>query len=306
MSNINILEGTSEEEMADIIFSLNKKAKNIRDEQRDMVYRQSKKITKSNKSKIRNEIKYLKQRKYEYYEQKDLLLNTYFDPTEIHKQTLTTKEYEYVSNMNGVNLDLLMKKTFSKYFAFAFLDEKFQKKMKTVKVCGRDVKTNCYCFNDIIEDESIKESILRNIEYKLDNIVIKGNKIYIPYYTKKEVFETLDIIFAHNLWNGKKIEKPPYFKNIIEFGNIKIARKTNIVGSENKYYLFYKIDNHSFHQPLSKEDLNKYSHLEIKQVELNTKGENVDNLVKEIKIKEEIDIAKTINNNNFKKEIFFI
>ena len=292
MANYNMLEQTTEQEMADIIFSLNKKAKNIRDEQRSMIYKQSKKLTKSNKNKIQNEIQNLKMQKFEYYEQKDLLLSTYFEPIEIHKQTLTTKEYLYVSNIKGINLDLLMTKTFGKYFFFTFLDEKFQKKVKTVKSYGKDIKTNCYCFNDIILDEEIKENILKDIKMKLETLVIKGNKIYIPYFTKQEVFETLDMIFIHNLWNGKKIKKPPYYKKVLEFGNIKIARKTNIIDSEDRYYLFYKIDNHSFHQPIDKDNLKEYSNLEIKNVELNTKGENVDNLVEEIKIREEINLSK--------------
>ena len=282
----------NESQMADILFTLNKTAKNLRDKQRGIVYKKKKKITKSNKGKISSQIQDLKQQKYDCYEKKDLLLTTYFDPICIHKQSFKNKSYEYVSNMKGINLDKLMQKTFKKYFFKTFLDEKYQKKVKTIEINGSTYKTTCYCFNDIIEDEEIINKICNNISYKLENILIKGNKIYIPYYTKDNVYKELDSIFIRNLWNGKHIDKPRFFKNILEFGNIKIARKINILDEEDKYYLYYKIDDHSFHKPIKKEELENYKNLEIKEVELNTKGENVDNLVEKSVIQEELNKLK--------------
>lgn len=280
----------NESQMADILFTLNKTAKNLRDKQRGIVYK--KKITKSNKGKISSQIQDLKQQKYDCYEKKDLLLTTYFDPICIHKQSFKNKSYEYVSNMKGINLDKLMQKTFKKYFFKTFLDEKYQKKVKTMEINGSTYKTTCYCFNDIIENEEIINKICNDISYKLENILIKGNKIYIPYYTKDNVYKELDSIFIRNLWNGKHIDKPRFFKNILEFGNIKIARKVNILDEEDKYYLYYKIDDHSFHKPIKKEELENYKNLEIKEVELNTKGENVDNLVEKSVIQNELNKLK--------------
>ena len=53
----------NEVEVADILFSLNKKAKNIREQQRNICYRKKKKITKSNKGEIRNTLNNLRDRK---------------------------------------------------------------------------------------------------------------------------------------------------------------------------------------------------------------------------------------------------
>lgn len=282
----------NETQMADILFTLNKTAKNLRDKQRGIVYKKNKKITKSNKGKINSQIENLKQQKFDCYEKKDLLLTTYFQPICIHKECIKNKTYEYISNMKGINLDKLMEKTFKKYFFRAFLDEKYQKKVKTININGRTYKTTCYCFNDIIVDKEIIDNICLDISYKLENILVKGNKIYIPYFTKEDVYRKLDFIFTKNLWNGKHIEKPMFFKTVLEFGNIKIARKVNIVDVEEKYYLYYKIDNHSFHKPIKEGELENYKNLEIKEVQLNTKGENVDNLVERDVIQEELNKLK--------------
>ena len=75
----------NETEMAKILFSLNKKAKNIREEQRDLVYRKTRKITKTNKGAIETQINNLRNQKFSYYKEKDELLRTYFSPICIHK-----------------------------------------------------------------------------------------------------------------------------------------------------------------------------------------------------------------------------
>lgn len=285
-----------EGEMADIIFSLNKRAKNMRDKQRNIVYKKNNKLTKSNKGKIKAEIADLKEKKFEFYEQKDLLLSTYFEPICIHKQTLTTKNYEYLSNMKYVDLNSFMQLNFGKYFSFNFLNEKYQKKPKTIEINGRKIKTNCYYFNNIITNEELILDICNEIDRKIPNILVKGTKIYIPYFSKTSLFKELDFIFVKNLWNGKHIEKPKYFKKILEFGNIKISRKTNIIDSADKYYLFYKIDNHSFHKPINISELNNYPNLEIKEVKLDTKGEDVSELIKDDIVQKELNKINIKNN----------
>lgn len=295
-NEVKNMSGVSEEEMADIIFSLNKKAKNLRDEQREITYKKKKKITKSNKGKVQKEVASLKEQKNEYYEQKDLLLTTYFEPVCIHKQHLEIKQYEYISNMKDVDLEKLMGKNFGMYFHSNFLEMKFQKKMKMVEVNGEMARTNCYCFNDIITNEHTKERILADIDCKLNGLIfVKGSRIYIPYFAKPKTYEKLDCIFAKYLWDGRKIEKPKGFKKIMEFGNVKIAKKTIIVDSLDKYYLLYKVDDHSFHKPIEKCELENYNQLEIIDVLLDTKGEDVQDLVEDDLISKELEKLKDLN-----------
>ena len=51
-----------------------------------------------NKGEIRNTLNTLREQKFSYYEEKDKLLATYFEPTCIHKAQHFTREFEYVHN----------------------------------------------------------------------------------------------------------------------------------------------------------------------------------------------------------------
>lgn len=278
----------NEVEVADILFSLNKKAKNIREQQRNICYRKKKKITKSNKGEIRNTLNNLREQKFSYYKEKDKLLATYFEPICIHKAQHYTREFEYVHNMKEcVDIESFMKMNFKSSFFKNFLEEKYQKKIKTIVIQNQELKTKMYIFNDLIHDESLKERILDEIDRTFSEVLIKGDKIYIPIYRKNDFYKKMDFIFVKHLWNGKKIQKPSFFKNILEIGNIRIAQKENIVSTQDRYYLFYKINNHSFHKPIHQEELVNYQNLPIENVKINTKGENEDNLMddREIQIK---------------------
>lgn len=270
----------NEAEVADILFTLNKKAKNIREQQRSITYRKQKKITKSNKGEIKNTLNSLRQQKFSYYEEKDKLLTTYFEPTCIHKAQHYTKEFEYVHNMkDSVDVNSLMRRNFKSYFFRNFLEEKYQKKMKTIQIETQTFKTNMFVFNDLIQDEDLKSKILDEIDRTFSEVIVRGEKIYIPFFRKEAFYNKMDFIFVKHLWNGKKIQRPPHFKNILEFGNIKIAQKENIVDVQDKYYLFYKIDEHSFHKPIKKEELVNYPNLPIENVKINTKGEDEEHLM---------------------------
>ncbi len=270
----------NEAEVADILFALNKKAKNVREQQRNIVYRKKKKVTKSNKGEIKNTLNSLRQQKFSYYEEKDKLLTTYFKPVCIHKAQHYTKEFEYVHNMkDSVDVESLMRRNFRSYFFKNFLEEKYQKKMKMMQIGTQNLKTNMYVFNDLIQDESLKAEILEEVGRTLPDILIKGEKIFIPFFRKESFYQKMDFIFIKHLWNGKKIQKPPYFKTILEFGNIRIAQKENIVDIQDKYYLFYKIDEHSFHKPITEDELKNYPELPIENVKINTKGEDENHLM---------------------------
>ena len=194
--------------------------------------------------------------------------------------------------MKGVDLENLMKKNFRSYFFFNFLDEKYQKKMKTIKIDEREYKTNLFQFNEFITDKEIVTKILNEIDRTFEEVLIKGNKIYIPFFRKDEFYKKMDFIFVKHLWNGKRLIKPPKFKTIMIFGNIRIAQKTNIVSSDDKYYLFYKVDEYSFHSPIEKEELEKYKDLEIKEVIMNTKGEDTNKLMDDFEIEEKLNQLK--------------
>lgn len=280
----------NETEVADILFSLNKKAKNIREQQRSITYRKQKKITKSNKGEIKKTLNNLRQQKFLYYEEKDKLLTTYFEPTCIHKAQHYTKEFEYVHNMKDcVDVESLMRRNFKNYFFRNFLEEKYQKKMKTIKVETQVLKTNMYVFNSLIKDDELKEKILDEIDRTFSEVLVKGEKIFIPFFRKDSFYNKMDFIFVKHLWNGKRIQKPPYFKTILEFGNIKIAQKENVISIQDKYYLFYKIDEHSFHKPITVEELENYPNLPIENVKINTKGEDEEHLMDDREIQNKLN-----------------
>ena len=280
----NLAQVDFEEEMADILYSLNKKAKNMRDAQKKIVFAKHSKSTKSNKGKFSNKIQEVKDKKNTYYEQKDALLSTYFEPICIHKEVLTIKTYTHLSNMRGVNLEELMKRKLANKFAFNFIEEKYQKKNKQLVAYNRKMNSRCYCFNDIIEDENIIENICLDIQQRYPEILIKGNKIYIPCYLKMSI----DDIFIKNLWNGKCLEDNIDYEKVLKFDEIEISRKTFHSDYDTRYYLFYKIDNHSFHKPIDRDDLIKYAHLNIVNVSLNTKGDCEKNLFRDDEIKEKL------------------
>lgn len=280
----------NEAEVADILFALNKKAKNIREQQRSITYRKQSKVTKSNKGKIQNKLNSLRQQKFSYYEEKDKLLTTYFEPTCIHKTQHYTKEFEYVHNMkDSIDVNALMKMNFRSYFFRNFLEEKYQKKMKMIQVNTQNLKTNMFVFNDLIQDDELKSEILKEIELTFPEVLIRGEKIYIPFFRKEAFYNKMDFIFVKYLWNGKKIQKPPHFNTVLEFGNIRIAQKENIVKTEDKYYLFYKIDEHSFHKPINKEELVNYPNLPIENVKINTKGEDENHLMDDRELYEKLN-----------------
>lgn len=280
----------NEAEVADILFALNKKAKNVREQQRSITYRKQSKVTKSNKGKIQNKLNSLRQQKFSYYEEKDKLLTTYFEPICIHKTQHYTKEFEYVHNMkDSIDVNALMKMNFRSYFFRNFLEEKYQKKMKMIQVNTQNLKTNMFVFNDLIQDNELKSEILKEIELTFPEVLIRGEKIYIPFFRKEAFYNKMDFIFVKHLWNGKKIQKPPHFKTVLEFGNIRIAQKENIVKTEDKYYLFYKIDEHSFHKPINKEELVNYPNLPIENVKINTKGEDENHLMDDRELYEKLN-----------------
>lgn len=279
----------NETEVADILFSLNKKAKNIREQQRNICYRKKRKITKSNKGEIQNTLNSLREQKFSYYEEKDKLLDTYFEPICIHKAQHCTREFEYIHNMKDcVDVETFMKMNFKSSFFKNFLEEKYQKKVRTITIQNREFKTKMYIFNDLIKDEELKQKILEEVDRTFPEVLIRGDKIFIPIFRKDEFYKKMDSIFVKYLWNGEKIQRPPYFKYVLEIGNIRIAQKENIVSSQDRYYLFYKIDNHSFHKPIPEKELVNYSELPIENVKINTKGENEEKLMDDKEIQDRL------------------
>ena len=177
---------------------------------------------------------------------------------------------------------------FKSSFFKNFLEEKYQKKVRTITIQNREFKTKMYIFNDLIKDEELKQKILEEVDRTFPEVLIRGDKIFIPIFRKDEFYKKMDSIFVKYLWNGEKIQRPPYFKYVLEIGNIRIAQKENIVSSQDRYYLFYKIDNHSFHKPIPEKELVNYSELPIENVKINTKGENEEKLMDDKEIQDRL------------------
>ena len=255
-------------EMSDMLYSINKKAKNLRDKQIDMVRHILPYKTKSNKKKLETEFKEIEEQKNKYYEQKDYILKTYFEPECIHREVLEYNQYEYISNFQGVNVNQFMEESFYQSFTMMFLNEKYEKSNKKMKTVYGDTKRRCFVFNNVIIDEEIKESICEDILKEHKDIIIKGNKIYIPTYKKVN----FDNIFMKYLVK-KDFKHPSYeYKRIYTYKDICIYRKAIQSETVTKYYLFYRIGKYSFHRPIDKSELKDYKNLKIYKVSLDTKG----------------------------------
>lgn len=155
-------------------------------------------------------------------------------------------------------------------------------------------------------------------KYKRKNIENSRNKKEIMYQYKRVLLSILQPACIHKEPRYEKVRVFDYQKNYEEKWKEQYDRvvwensyfdyerdryvdffdyldKTKIV--DYKYYLFYEMKNHTYHYPLSEEDLIEYSDLKIKEINrLETHGDDIQDLMSVPAVKK---IIKLIMNNNY-------
>ena len=282
------MNDTNKKEIAEVLYSLNKKAKNRRDEQFDIALKQkSYKNTKTKRNNLNEELTNVTERKKDYYALKTKILTENFEPSCIHRQVFDLNTYQYISNIKGVDVEKLVngRMNFKKFY-LNFLDEKYQKKIKTININGMPTKTKCYQFNDIIVDENIKDNILDALKERFNDILVKGNKLYIPYFSNDD----LDSVFIDILWDKTELSAQENDR-VVYYDKLKIIKRPTVISQNVRYYLLYRVDKYSFHIPIEENEIEKHNHLKIYDVTLDTKGIDEDYLYTEKEIRNTLRIV---------------